>query len=162
MSLDLGNDSNFTPYIRWMASVQAWRENGEDGPQQVEIENVVMDLENIRQGWGFFAEGEAPSWEWDNGSRPPRPSTDHKRGFYFIRRERLVRIRLVANGRRPRPARLRVWKPSTRSSSVSAARTPGNFRLSPTPGRRPCASARATPRSPIFKSWIGLTDPTAW
>ena len=84
MSLDLGNDSNFTPYIRWMASVQAWRENGEDGPQQVEIENVVMDLENIRQGWGFFAEGEAPSWEWDNGSRAPRPSTDHKRGFSVL------------------------------------------------------------------------------
>ena len=84
MTLDLGNESNWTPYIRWMASVQIWRENGADGPREVEIENVVIDLENIKQGWGRFAEGEAPEWIWDNGKRAPRPTEDHKRGFSVV------------------------------------------------------------------------------
>ena len=80
MTLDLGNDTG-TAWVRWMASISAWRQASENGPVTVELGNFVIDLATIKQGWGKFAEGEMPEWIWDNGSRPPRPSDDHKRGF---------------------------------------------------------------------------------
>ena len=32
-------------------------------------------------GWGKITEGQAPEWTWDEASRKPLPSPDHKRGF---------------------------------------------------------------------------------
>ena len=85
MTLNLQNDSNFTPHVRWMASTSTWKKSTEDGTVDVQIPQAVYDLENIKTGWGIFAEGEAPEWVMDPSlkEKAPRPEDGRlwKRGF---------------------------------------------------------------------------------
>ena len=79
-------NGDFTPYAKYNSKAGRWYTKTDDGVE-VEVANLVAiaDLENISIGWVFFAEGEAPDAVWArNGTVPPRPSKDHKRGFRVL------------------------------------------------------------------------------
>jgi hypothetical protein len=85
MTLNLQNNANFTPHVRWMASTSTWKKSTDDGTVDVEIPLAIYDLEHVKTGWGFFAEGEAPEWAMDPslGEEAPKPDNERlwKRGF---------------------------------------------------------------------------------
>ncbi len=75
----------FTPHIRWMAQEAVWKMSTESGAVNFDFGMAIIDLANIKTGWGFFAEGQAPEWVWDEDISHPKPRPDHqkewKRGF---------------------------------------------------------------------------------
>jgi len=85
MGLNLNNSGNFTPHIRYMASTSSWSYSTENGQQPFTFTQAVFDLENIKTGWGFFGEGQAPEWVMDASlsSVTPKPQDgkEWKRGF---------------------------------------------------------------------------------
>ena len=85
MTLNLKNDGNFTPHVRWMASTSTWKKSTDDGTVDVEIPLSIYDLENVQTGWGIFAEGEAPEWIMDPSLKDkalkPEDGRLWKRGF---------------------------------------------------------------------------------
>ena len=88
MTLNLQNDSNFTPHIRWMASTSTWKKSTDDGTVDVEIPQAIYDLEDVKTGWAIFAEGEAPVWKLDPSlkEKAPKPEDGRqwKRGFQVM------------------------------------------------------------------------------
>jgi hypothetical protein len=77
------NTGSYDPYIKWNG--KAGRFYIKQDEQEVEVvpDMFVLDLENIKTGWLFFAAGLAPDKVWDKSlTEPtPRPSENHKRGF---------------------------------------------------------------------------------
>jgi len=83
MALNIVSQGSFDPFVKYNAKAGRWYLKKDD--QEIEIQNPVFvaDFENIKTGWLFFAEGQAPSKEWDASLsvQAPRPSDKHKRGF---------------------------------------------------------------------------------
>jgi len=83
MPLDFSNGGSSTltgGYIRYMASTSSWQSRGEP----FKFGQAVMDLENIRTGWCYIAEGTAPEWVMDGSlkDRAAKPQGEGwKRGF---------------------------------------------------------------------------------
>jgi len=77
--LNINGSGGGGAYIRFMPSANAWVFNKEE----ITIDNVVIDHDSVRTGWGKMAEGQAPEWSWDDrlGVKGPQPSAEHKRGF---------------------------------------------------------------------------------
>lgn len=77
MPLNLGGGGQFTPHIRWMASVSAWAISVDGGqPVTCHLQQFLCDLWNIRTGWCYFPQGEAPQWVLDNSLTDPAPKPD--------------------------------------------------------------------------------------
>jgi hypothetical protein len=85
MSLNLNNGGNFTPHIRFLASTSSWTQSGEGGQQTFQFTQAVFDLENIKTGWSFIGEGQAPEWVIDASlsqmAPKPQDGREWKRGF---------------------------------------------------------------------------------
>ena len=83
--LNLANNSNFKPHIRWMASTSTWMKSTDDGMVEVQIPLAIFDLENVKTGWVDFPEGEGPEWVLDPNIKEKAPKPDDgqpwKRGF---------------------------------------------------------------------------------
>lgn len=73
---------DFTPYLKFNGKAGRWYTKNDAG-DEVEVQNMtaIFDLAQIKTGWVLFTEGAAPDTSWDNGSIPPQPSPQHKRGF---------------------------------------------------------------------------------
>jgi hypothetical protein len=65
MPLKFQDGGNFKPHIRYKASTSSWEISSENGMQTLQLQPSVFDLENIKTGWGAFAENTAPEWVWD-------------------------------------------------------------------------------------------------
>lgn len=77
--LNINGSGGGGAYIRFMPSANAWVFN----KAEIAIDNVVIDHDSVRTGWGKMAEGQAPEWSWDDrlGVKGQQPSPEHKRGF---------------------------------------------------------------------------------
>lgn len=69
-------------YVRFMPSANAWVL----GKDEIQLKKVLFDFDTLKTGWGMMAEGQAPSWVWDEsiGKRSARPGDDYKRGFSIM------------------------------------------------------------------------------
>jgi hypothetical protein len=76
---------DFIPYLKYNAKAGRWYTKLEDGGEQ-EVANMtaIFDLAQIKTGWVFFADGQAPNSVWDNGSTAPQPTPQHRRGFALV------------------------------------------------------------------------------
>jgi len=85
MSLNLNNQGEYTPHIRFMASTSSWKKSGPDGMQNFNFTKAVFDLEKIMTGYGYIGEGEAPEWVMDvnltTPAQKPQDGREWKRGF---------------------------------------------------------------------------------
>lgn len=77
------NTGDYNPWVKYNTKAGRWYVKTESGEQEVSNPTFIADFENIKTGWIFFAEGQAPSKVWDESlSNPaPRPDDKHKRGF---------------------------------------------------------------------------------
>jgi len=83
LNLEPRKSGDFIPFIKWNGKSGRWYVKTDTG-EEVEVANLtaIFDLANIKTGWVHFAEGAAPDASWDtDGSVPPAPSPQHKRGF---------------------------------------------------------------------------------
>jgi len=73
------NNGGGGAYIRFMPSANAWVFD----KAEITIDQIVVDHESVKTGWGKMAEGQAPEWLWDErlGVSGSQPSPEHKRGF---------------------------------------------------------------------------------
>jgi len=62
---------DFTPFIRFMASTSSWEMSQDGGTAPFTFTQAIVDLENIRTGWGLLGEGMAPQWVWDESIDNP-------------------------------------------------------------------------------------------
>ena len=69
-------------YVRFMPSANAWVL----GKDEIQLKKVLFDFDTLKTGWGMMAEGQAPSWVWDEslGKRGARPGDEYKRGFSIM------------------------------------------------------------------------------
>ena len=84
MPLNLKIGGNAVPHIRWMASTSSWNYSSEAGQQPFQFGQAIFDLAQVRTGWGWFTENEAPQWVWDPSIAEPAsrpPEGEWKRGF---------------------------------------------------------------------------------
>lgn len=86
MALNLSETSSFIPNIRWMASTSTWTRSTESGPEAVDWQEAVFDLENIQTGWLKIEPGVAPDFRADPDLKTaaPKPTGadgEWKRGF---------------------------------------------------------------------------------
>jgi hypothetical protein len=84
LNLVTENNSSYDPYLKWNGKAGRFFVKGETGDdKEVTPEQFILDLENIKTGWMFFAAGQAPDRVWDSSlTQPaPKPSENHKRGF---------------------------------------------------------------------------------
>ena len=84
MALNITQEGgSYDPYIKWNGKAGRFfiRENDDD--KEVVPDQFILDFENIKTGWMYFAAGQAPERVWDASlTQPsPRPSENHKRGF---------------------------------------------------------------------------------
>lgn len=86
MALNLSSNT-FNHHIRYVASTSSWtmsRTDGENGQIPFTFAQAIMDLENIKTGWCFIAEGEF-DWVGDESlakvTPKPTDGRDWKRGF---------------------------------------------------------------------------------
>lgn len=88
MPLNLSvSEGEFTPYLKYNAKAGRFYVKPEGATEEVEIVNPVLafDMENIKTGWLFYAEGSGPEKIWDVSASQaaPRPAgpKKFKRGF---------------------------------------------------------------------------------
>jgi hypothetical protein len=84
MPLNLTTDSDYMPHVRWMASTSQWTMSSDGEQQPIQWETCLFDLENIKTGYGVFAEGCLPEWIWDADGKTavvPADGREWKRGF---------------------------------------------------------------------------------
>lgn len=55
------NNGGGGAYIRFMPSANAWVFNKEE----ITLDQIVIDQDSVRSGWGKMQEGSAPEWHWD-------------------------------------------------------------------------------------------------
>lgn len=85
MPLNFVSSGGGSPFIRYSVEDNEWvRSTAEGGLEAVEMEGatVIVDVENIQQGWLKLSGGR--EWvEWPNNdpTKCPRPSDAHKQGF---------------------------------------------------------------------------------
>lgn len=70
LSLNSGG-GDFAPFIRFMASTSSWEMSQDGGTVPFTFTQAIVDLENIRTGWGLMGEGMAPQWQWDESIDSP-------------------------------------------------------------------------------------------
>jgi hypothetical protein len=81
------SDGDFTPYIKYNAKAGRWYVKPEGATEEVEIVNpaLAFDMENIRTGWLYYAEGSGPEKVWDPSPQQmaakPAGPRKFKRGF---------------------------------------------------------------------------------
>jgi len=88
MPLNLSvSDGDFTPWLKYNAKAGRFYARPEGASDDVEIVKPILafDMQNIRTGWLFYAEGTGPEKVWDPSPsqaapRPPGPRK-FKRGF---------------------------------------------------------------------------------
>lgn len=88
MPLNLStSDGDFTPYLKYNAKAGRFYVRPQGAASDIEVINprLAFDMENIRTGWLFYAEGSGPEKVWDPSPsqaapRPPGPQK-FKRGF---------------------------------------------------------------------------------
>ena len=83
LNLQPRSSEDFTPYLKFNGKAGRWYVKTDTGTEE-EVTNLtaIFDLANIKTGWIQFAEGTAPDAIWDkDGTIPPAPSPQHKRGF---------------------------------------------------------------------------------
>jgi len=74
---------DYLPYAKYNAKSGRWYVKKDDKEVEVQNPEFVADFANIKTGWFFFAEGQAPSIYLDPtlGEAVAKPSDSHKRGF---------------------------------------------------------------------------------
>jgi hypothetical protein len=78
------NTGSYDPYIKFNSKSGRFSIKDDSGNEkEVTPDQFILDLENIKTGWLYFATGLAPDRIWDaNLTQPaPKPSDQHKRGF---------------------------------------------------------------------------------
>ena len=82
LNLETRASGDFVPFIKYNAKAGRWFAKSDTG-DEFEVKNMtaIFDLANIKTGWILFAEGMAPSTQWDNGAVAPQPTPSHRRGF---------------------------------------------------------------------------------
>jgi hypothetical protein len=77
------SEGNYDPYVKYNAKAGRWYVKGDNGEVEVQNPVFVPDFANIKTGWLYFAEGQAPSKVFDAqvGLAAEKPSPNHKRGF---------------------------------------------------------------------------------
>lgn len=88
MPLNLSvSDGEFVPYLKYNAKAGRFYVKPEGATSDIEIMNPLLafDMENIKTGWLYYAEGSGPEKLWDPSlsqmaPRPPGPKK-FKRGF---------------------------------------------------------------------------------
>ena len=67
MPLNIGNDGDFTPYLKYNAKAGRFYIRPPGATEDVELMNprLAIDMANIRTGWVCFQEGLAPEKVWD-------------------------------------------------------------------------------------------------
>lgn len=77
------NGGDYLPYVKYNAKSGRWYVKKDDKEVEVQNPEFVADFANIKTGWFYFAEGQAPSIYLDKtlGDAAPKPSDNHKRGF---------------------------------------------------------------------------------
>lgn len=112
------NDGEITPYLKYNAKAGRFYVKPAAGGEDIEITNpkIAIDMENIRTGWIFYAEGAGPEKVWDAApdKSAPRPSGPKrwKRGFEVM----VYSTAAIANGER---IGLREWS-STANNAIAA------------------------------------------
>ena len=84
---DIGSgNGTFRPVLKFNAKSGRWSYRNIDGDQEINPTSVIVDLANISPCWASFREGQAPNRIYDpsSGTRAPKPSDEHKRGFTLI------------------------------------------------------------------------------
>jgi hypothetical protein len=81
------NDGDFTPFIKYNAKAGRWYIKVDGQENEVEVTNptLAFDMDNIKTGWLFYAEGLGPEKVWDPSPvvAAPKPAGPKafKRGF---------------------------------------------------------------------------------
>jgi hypothetical protein len=84
------SDGEFTPYLKYNAKAGRFYVKPEGASEEVEITNPVLafDMENVKTGWLYYAEGSGPEQVWDPSrtQMAPRPAGPRKfkRGFEVL------------------------------------------------------------------------------
>lgn len=75
--------ADYLPYAKYNAKSGRWYVKKDDKEVEVQNPEFVADFANIKTGWFYFAEGQAPSVYLDKtiSEAAPKPSENHKRGF---------------------------------------------------------------------------------
>jgi hypothetical protein len=81
LNLPRSGGGDYNPWIAWGASVSKWFVGGEAGKQEIEIEEVIIDFENLKTGWGLIAEGQPPTWVWNDDINNPDGKPDDRDGW---------------------------------------------------------------------------------
>lgn len=83
MSFNLPNSGggDYNPWLQWGASVSKWFVSGEGGKQEMTVDEVVIDFDNLKTGWGLIAEGQAPTWVWNEDINNPDLKPDDRDGW---------------------------------------------------------------------------------
>ncbi len=73
---------DFIPFLKFNAKAGRWYTKTEDG-SEAEVANMtaIFDLAQIKTGWVWFVDGQAPNAVWDNGATAPQPTPNHRRAF---------------------------------------------------------------------------------
>jgi hypothetical protein len=95
--LNINNGGGGGAYIRFMPSANAWVFD----KAEVTLQQIVVDHDSVRSGWGKMSEGSAPEWQWDErlGVQGQIPSQERDaKGALFWKRGFSIRLFTKATG----------------------------------------------------------------
>ncbi len=74
---------DYLPYVKFNSKAGRWYVKKDDKETEVTNPVFVADFANIKTGWYFYAEGQAPNIVLDASltDPAPKPTDKHKRGF---------------------------------------------------------------------------------
>jgi len=78
MALNLPSGGDYNPWIRWAASETKFVIGGENGNVDYVVDEVIIDFENLKTGWGLLGEGQAPTWIWNPSIDKPSEKPDDR------------------------------------------------------------------------------------
>lgn len=174
MPLNLGGDTDFTPYLKYNAKAGRFYVRPQGVTEDVEVVNprLAVDMANIRTGWIHYPEGAGPEKVWDASlanpaPRPPGPRK-FKRGFevMVIGNDNLPGIGLLG---------LREWSSNAANANSAIvkmyeayeqgmAANPGKVPFYICTGVTPINGAYGTNYEPRFelKGWVERTKVSAF
>lgn len=167
MPLNLGGDTDFTPYLKYNAKAGRFYVRPQGRQEDVEVVNprLAVDMANIRTGWIYYPqEGGGPEKVWDvslaqAAPRPPGPKK-FRRGF---------EVMVFGNDTIPDagPLHLREWSSNAGNANSAivkmyeayeqgAAANPNKVPFYACTGVTPVTGAYGTNYEPRFelKGWI--------